>query len=130
MDPLRLAEVSSSGSESSRLKDQPSEEYSYRIIPPSQSTKHLLRAEDEMQLADNLAFLAQWQEGVENVTASTLQEKTNGLLILLASNHTLLEAMIHELRAMLALVSENAFRGNFLGGKVDAQVAYSCREKK
>lgn len=93
------------------LTDQPSEECSYRAIPLSQSAKYLLKAEDEMQLADDIAFLAQRQEGVENVTAVTLQEKANGLVICLASNHTPADKTVHELNQIMALVSEYASEG-------------------
>ncbi|KAJ5696741.1 hypothetical protein N7536_007153 [Penicillium majusculum] len=93
------------------LTDQPSEEHSYRTIPLSQSAKYLLKAEDEMQLADDIAFLAQWQEGVENVTAVTLQEKPNGLVICLASNHTPADKTVLELTQTMALVSKYAAEG-------------------
>lgn len=65
-----------------------------------------------MQLCDNIAFLAQWQEGVENVSAVTLQEKAHGLVICLASNHTPSETVVHELEEVIALVSYYAPRGN------------------
>ncbi|KGO67158.1 hypothetical protein PITC_020640 [Penicillium italicum] len=94
------------------LTDQPSEEHSYRDIPPSQSTKYLLKAEDEMQLADDIAFLAQWQEGVENVTAVALQEMANGLVICIASNHTPANKTINELKEIMDLVSVYAFEGS------------------
>lgn len=94
--------------------DQPSEEHSYRCIPPSQSAKYLLKAEDEMQLADDIAFLAQSQEGVENVTAVTLQEKAHGLVICLASNHTPSDKTVRELNETMALVSKYAFEGSYL----------------
>jgi methanogenic corrinoid protein MtbC1 len=79
-------------------------------IPP-QSAKHLLKAEDEMQLADDIAFLAQWEEGVENVTAVTLQEKAHGLVICLASNHTPSDQTVRELNKIMALVSEYSSEG-------------------
>lgn len=98
------------------LTDQPSEEHSYRTIPLSQSAKYLLKAEDEMQLADDIAFLAQWQEGVESVTAVTLQEKANELVICLASNHTPADKTVHELKQIMALVSKYASEGTSLLG--------------
>lgn len=99
------------------LTDQPSEEHSYRTIPLSQSAKYLLKAEDEMQLADDIAFLAQWQEGVENVTAVTLQEKPNGLVICLASNHTPADKTVLELTQTMALVSKYAAEGTSILGR-------------
>ncbi|KAL2698638.1 hypothetical protein AAEP93_010026 [Penicillium crustosum] len=93
------------------LTNQPSEEHSYRTYPLSQSEKYLLKAEDEMQLADDIAFLAQWKEGVENVTAVTLQEKPNGLVICLASNHTPTDKTVFELTQTMDLVSNYAFEG-------------------
>ncbi|KAJ5206804.1 hypothetical protein N7491_002563 [Penicillium cf. griseofulvum] len=93
------------------LTDQPSEEHSYRMDIPPQSAKHLLKAEDEMQLADDIAFLAQREEGVENVTAVTLQEKAHGLVICLASNHTPSDKTVCELDKIMALVSEYASEG-------------------
>ena len=94
------------------LTDQPSEEHSYRKDIPTQSAKHLLKAEDEMQLADDIAFLAQREEGVENVTAVTLQEKAHGLVICLASNHTPSDKTVGELNEIMALVSEYASEGS------------------
>lgn len=101
-----------------RLTDQPSHEESYRINSPSQSTKYILKAEDEMQLADNVAFLAHSQEGVENVTAVTLRENAHGLVICLASNHTPPSTTISELSEVMALVSEYASTGNFMHSEV------------
>ncbi|CAI7621364.1 unnamed protein product [Penicillium glandicola] len=91
-----------------KLTDQPSEEHSYRNTPPTQSAKHLLKAEDEMQLADDIAFLAQWQEGVKYVTAVTLQEKAHGLVICLASNHTPSNKTVGELNEIMALMTKYA----------------------
>jgi hypothetical protein len=72
-----------------------------------------LKAEDEMQLADNIAFLAQSQE-VENVTAATLRENAHGLVICLSSNHTPPRTTIRELNEVMALVSKYASAGNSL----------------
>ncbi|KGO44720.1 hypothetical protein PEX2_006510 [Penicillium expansum] len=95
-----------------KLTDQPSEEHSYRMdIPSFQSANHLLKVEDEMQFADDIAFLAQWQEGVEYVTAVTLQEMANGLVIRIASNHTPTDKTVRELKGTMALVSEYASKG-------------------
>ncbi|RJE17276.1 hypothetical protein PHISCL_10387, partial [Aspergillus sclerotialis] len=93
-----------------KLTEQPSKEHYYRDLKPPQSKAHVLRYEDEMQFADNIAFLAQWQEGVETVSAVTLQENTNGLVILLASNHTPSESIVSGLRNVLALTSEYAIQ--------------------
>lgn len=95
-----------------RFTDQPSEEHSYRTVPPTQSTRHLLKAGDEMQLCDNIAVLAQWQEGVENVTAVTLQEKAHGLVICLAGNHMPSETVVHGLQEVITLVSDYASRSS------------------
>lgn len=67
-----------------------------------------------MQFADDIAFLAQWQEGVEYVTAVTLQEMANGLVIRIASNHTPTDKTVRELKGTMALVSEYASKGTFL----------------
>ncbi|KAJ5374068.1 hypothetical protein N7517_006074 [Penicillium concentricum] len=75
------------------------------------SAKHSLKAEDEMQLSDDIAFLAQREEGVEYVTAVTLQEKAYGLVICLASNHTPPNQTVHELNEIMALVSKYASEG-------------------
>ncbi|KAJ5791726.1 uncharacterized protein N7518_008737 [Penicillium psychrosexuale] len=68
-------------------------------------------SEDEMQLADDIAFLGQAEEGAKNVTAVTLQEKAPGLVICLASNHTPSDKTVLELNKTMALVSEYASEG-------------------
>jgi hypothetical protein len=72
-----------------------------------------LKAEDEMQLADNSAFLAHLQEGVESVTAVTIRETAHGLVICLASNHTPLNRIILEVSEVISLVNEYASTGKF-----------------
>lgn len=76
-----------------------------------------------MQLADDIAFLGQAEEGAKNVTAVTLQEKAPGLVICLASNHTPSDKTVLELDKTMALVSEYASEGSSLYANVIFRVA-------
>lgn len=60
----------------------------YRENSLTESKGYVLSFKDELQIADDLAFLSQWEEGADYVSAITLQEHTNTLVVLLASNKT------------------------------------------
>lgn len=94
-----------------RLTDQPSEEHSYRISSPRQSEAHTMKAEHELQLADDFAFIANRQEGVENVTATTVQETADGITVLLASNHTPSNDTLCELNKIASLLRDCINKG-------------------
>jgi hypothetical protein len=61
---------------------------SYRENSLAESEAYLLSFKDELQIADDLAFLSHWKEGADYISAITLQEHTNTLVVLLASNKT------------------------------------------
>lgn len=81
--------------------EMPVEERHYRGLALTTSNEHehpnLLPFDHELQLADNIAFLAHWKEGVSRVSAVTLQEHPGPpgrLVVLLSSNSTPSDSVI------------------------------------
>lgn len=62
--------------------------------------------QDESQLADDLAFLCHCQDGVQYVSAVTVQEHDAGLVIVIASNETPSDEVVDGLKKILDIVVE------------------------
>jgi hypothetical protein len=77
------------------------------------SEHYLLGYEEELHLADHFAFLAQFKEGVEYVSAATLEERKNppGFTIRLASNHTPVSYVVDGLERAIQIIREHAQAG-------------------
>lgn len=89
----------------------PVDEEDYRPEENSETDARVLRFKDELQLADDLAFLAHSEEGVGTVSAVTIQERSEGITVLLASNYTPTETTIKGLRNILSIIRRYAFKG-------------------
>ncbi|KAK2036514.1 hypothetical protein LZ31DRAFT_571371 [Colletotrichum somersetense] len=74
----------------SKLRQTPGQEanYRHRYRGGPQSSEHVLRLEDEMQLADYVAFIAYSSEGFPDIAAACIEQRPDqqGLLIRLARN--------------------------------------------
>jgi hypothetical protein len=70
-------------------------------------TNHL-SVEDETRIADDFAFLAHWDEGAYFVSAVTLQEQSEGLEIVIASNETPRKIVLDELRQVASILMDYA----------------------
>ena len=92
-------------------KHPASEEYYRDREGPNAPDPHTLKVRDELQLADDLAFLANCEEGVGSVSAVTIQERGNGITIVLTSNKTPEELTIKGLSNILATVSKYSAKG-------------------
>ncbi len=87
-------------------------EVSYcRDFEDSEIDTHVLKLREELQLADDLAFLANSDEGNRTVSAVTIQEGNEGITILLASNSTPTERTTKGLRKILSTIKRYASRG-------------------
>ncbi|KAI1877705.1 hypothetical protein JX265_003713 [Neoarthrinium moseri] len=94
-----------------RLGDTPCEERLYRgrlRVQNEFENEHTLNFDDELQIADNLAFLAQCEEGVRTVSAVTIQEHQDGMRVLIASNQTPSQDIVTGIRELLSYASEIA----------------------
>ena len=88
-----------------------SEEYGRDHESPDAPGPHVLKLKDELQLADDLAFLANSEEGVRSVSAVTIQQRSGGIKILLTSNKTPAEPTIKGLSNILATISKYSVKG-------------------
>jgi len=77
------------------------------------SGQYLLDYEEELHIADHFAFLAHATEGVECVSAATLEEIQNapGFTIRIASNHTPASYVVDGLERILQIIREHAQAG-------------------
>lgn len=75
-------------------------------------SEHLLAPEDEFHLANQIAFLASYKEGVNYVSAATVQERTTppALLIRLASNKTPNDFVVQKLQGIFKVLRAYASR--------------------
>ena len=75
--------------------------------------RYTLPYEEELHLADHFAFLAHAFEGVEYVSAVTLEEAVDesGFKIRLASNHTPIQPVVEGLERILEIVRQHANEG-------------------
>ncbi|KAH7363551.1 hypothetical protein B0T11DRAFT_353892, partial [Plectosphaerella cucumerina] len=88
-----------------QLTEIPSNPQYYRSRPVPVPEGHVLSFEDELQIADNMAYLAHRSEGAVMVSAVTLQERSSGLVVVLASNSTPSPPVIHGFKKILNIVS-------------------------
>jgi len=93
----------------------PREPADYRVVNQRslEDAAYLLSLEEEQHLADHFAFLAHAEEGVEYVTAATLEESIEpvSLTVRLASNHTPTPYVVGGLSKILRIVEEHANQG-------------------
>ncbi|KAB5582804.1 hypothetical protein GE09DRAFT_283243 [Coniochaeta sp. 2T2.1] len=94
------------------LTDTPAKPRSYRdrLDPPSDG--HILSFGDELQLADDLAFLAQDNRDSKNVSAVTIQENPDGIHAIVSGNSTPTESLITGLQDILDTTSGPAVLGD------------------
>ena len=71
-----------------RKNQQPGAHHIYPNIKPKNADtgRHVLSVEDELQLADDIAFLAQTKRDPLTISAVTVQERSTGLHFLISSN--------------------------------------------
>ncbi|KAK7750051.1 hypothetical protein SLS62_008044 [Diatrype stigma] len=93
------------------LTRYPVDEEYYRPKEIAETDGRVLKFKDELQLADDLAFLANSEEGVGTVSAVTIQERREGITVLLASNYTPTETTVKGLRNILDIIQKYAFKG-------------------
>ncbi|KAG7103713.1 hypothetical protein HYQ44_017801 [Verticillium longisporum] len=84
----------------------PSEPQFYRGSATPGPDGHVLSLGDELQMADNLAYLAHSEENVHMVSAVTLEEHPSCLVVVLASNSTPSQSIIAGLSDILATVCQ------------------------
>ncbi|TVY32810.1 hypothetical protein LSUB1_G007677 [Lachnellula subtilissima] len=87
----------------------------YRQSAPraKETNKYLLSYEEELHLADHIAFLAHAEESVEFVSAAVLEEMSDppGFTFRLASNHTPRPTVINGIEKILGIVRDHAKAG-------------------
>ncbi len=103
--PSLEAEFHQSVAELRKRTEVPSEIHDYRGLTAPESHGHVLSFRDELQIADGLAFLSQWDEGADRVSTVTLQEHPGGLTFLLACNKTPDASIIRSLEKVFTVVS-------------------------
>ncbi|ORY68301.1 uncharacterized protein BCR38DRAFT_481782 [Pseudomassariella vexata] len=96
-----------------KLVQVPADEHLYRDNIPEPAGDHVLALKDELQIADNLAFLAHWEEDVTAVSAITIQERPRSLKVVVTSNQTPAEAIVDGLRDLMRITSEFSQKGTF-----------------
>ncbi|KAG7112018.1 hypothetical protein HYQ44_010213 [Verticillium longisporum] len=89
-----------------KVTRNPPEPQFYRGSTTPDPDGHVLSLGDELQMADNLAYLAHWEENVRMISAVTLEEHPSGLVVVLASNSTPSQSIIAGLRDILATVCQ------------------------
>ena len=97
-----------------KVTDIPAEARYYRGDEPSTSDKHILSFRDELQFADNLAFLCHWHEGGYYISAVTLRECHDHLIIQVASNLTPSPAIIEGLKDLMGMLAQYASQSTML----------------
>ena len=90
----------------------------------SDSGTYALHYEEELHLADHVAFLAHYKEGVEFVSAVTIEESGESLnppslTVRLASNETPTTDVSKGLKKIFAIVADHANEGEQLINVVD-----------
>lgn len=90
------------------LNEMPSEVQFYRDRATPGSGGHILSFQDEQQIADGLAFICHWEEGVHRVSTITLEEHPDGLIALLACNSSPTKTITRSLEEVLAVVTQYA----------------------
>ncbi|KAK2005404.1 hypothetical protein LZ32DRAFT_510872, partial [Colletotrichum eremochloae] len=92
----------------SKLRQTPRQEANYRhqYRGGLQSSDHVLRLEDEMQLADHVAFIAHSSEGFSEIAAACVEERPDqqGLLIRLARNELQRTEEVESIRCLLRVL--------------------------
>jgi hypothetical protein len=97
-----------------RQNPRPDENYRRSIRNPlSQSSAHVLRLEDELQLADHLAFLAHNCEGFPAITSICIEEHPGkqGLTVRLVRNELRDDLATGDIRKVLHLLQRCATQG-------------------
>jgi hypothetical protein len=89
------------------------EDYRFNARQRTDSEQYILGYEEELHLADHFAFLAHVKEGVQYVSAATLEERESppGFTIRLASNHTPAPYVVDGLERILGIVCKHAEAG-------------------
>ncbi|KAI3532642.1 hypothetical protein CABS02_13787 [Colletotrichum abscissum] len=99
----------------SKLRQTPHQEVNYRqqYRESRQSSDHVLRLQDEMQLADHVAYLAHSSEGFEKIAAVCVEEQPDrkGLIIRLARNELRDTEEVESIRGLLRIL-EDCARGS------------------
>ncbi|KAK7433960.1 hypothetical protein Landi51_13735 [Colletotrichum acutatum] len=99
----------------SKLRQTPHQEVNYRqrYRESRQPSDHVLRPEDEMQMADHIAYLAHSSEGFAEIAAVCVEEQPDqqGLLIRLARNELRDTEEVENLRGLLRVLEECASGG-------------------
>lgn len=93
------------------LTRYPVDEEYCRPKETAETDERVLKFKDELQLADHLAFLANSEEGLGTVSAVTIQERSEGITVLLASNYTPTETTVKGLRNILNIIQKYALKG-------------------
>ncbi|KAH6699597.1 hypothetical protein EV126DRAFT_342566 [Verticillium dahliae] len=88
------------------LTQVPSNPIVYCEAQEGRSCDHVLSLKHELHIADGLAYLCHWDEGVEMVSAVTIQEHCDGLTILIKSNSTPSPSVVAGLRRILAIANQ------------------------
>ena len=94
--------------ELSKLTETPAAAQYCRDRAVPESTDHVLSFRDELQIADDIAFLSHSEEGAHHVSAVTLQEHPGCLIVLLASNSTPSKATIQGLGEIVTIIRQYA----------------------
>ncbi|KAB5566157.1 hypothetical protein GE09DRAFT_730036 [Coniochaeta sp. 2T2.1] len=110
--PSLLGEFHKTVEQLQALTDTPAKPSSYRDGPPPPSDGHLLSFGDELQLADDLAFLVQDNRDSKNVSAVTIQETSDGILVIVSGNSTPMAAVMTGLQDVLSTTSGYAVLGD------------------
>ncbi|KZL65166.1 ott 1508-like deaminase [Colletotrichum incanum] len=108
----------------SKLRQTPLQEANYRhqYRGGPQSSDHVLRLEDEMQLADHVAFIAHSSEGFPEIAAACIEERPDqqGLLIRLARNELRRTEEVKSIRCLLRVL-EGCASGGMLAILLDVR---------
>lgn len=74
---------------------------------------YVMKPSEELQLADDIAFLFSWKNGAKNVTATTLEEHDEGrrLVIWLGVNESPPQRIVDEFQDLMRIVERHALIG-------------------
>ena len=74
---------------------------------------YVMSPKEELQLADDIAFIFSWKDEAHNVTATTLEEHDDGrrLVIWLGVNKSPPEEVVDEFRDLMRIVERYAIKG-------------------
>ena len=112
--PLLQQDFHQSVAELREVTQTPAAARYYRDCPMPKSNDHILSFQDELQMADDIAFLCHRDEGVGYVSAVTLQEHSNRLVILLASNSTPSQTTTQVLGDIAEIISQYTRRSRHI----------------